>query len=727
MKPTLRLTLLAFASVASLSAQDTPPVDASAPVMLSEFHVEDTRDTGYHASNTVGGTRTATAIKDIPMAIDVLTSDFIRDIGSFELEDAVRYNASAVEGGTGADNTTFVIRGFETAFSLRNGFRRLELVDGVNIDRVEVVKGPASVLYGTIEPGGVVNYVTKRPTSKRQTVIATQAGSFGYYRAQIDHGGPLGTSGRFAYRLNTAYETRDSFRDHEESEKFVVAPVFNWRISERTNLLVDFEVIKRKGTRGSLYPVIRSVAKNVFQFSDLGRSFSANTPDSFADFNAYSFTAELEHRFNDWVTLRQAVSAYNRDRDIFGYGSGQAQDANPGNPALRNFRTLTRGSSRNYQANDNLFNQTELVFRYELFGGSFRTLTGYEWRRDEFEANSLVSNNAATGQPASWNLQDPSTWLWSNRGFDLFRLSSSSEQVNTVHGFYLSNQAAFMSNRLRLMLGLRHDSYENESLNVLNGATGGDDGSATTPQAGVLFRATPGAAFYVSYSESFRPLGGLRRNVDFSQSPYDPISGEGVEAGLKLDLLDGKVSANIAVFNIVQNNIPRNVTVPETDEREAFSANVQSGEETSEGFEFNINASPVRGLQFLGGYAYTDARTTSNVQQPELVGIELQNVPRHKATLWTRYSFQAGRLQGLNLGLGVIYVDERRALAATTDPLFMDEYTLLNASIGYNWRRGDRRYSLNVNADNLLDEFFYRNRFAPGEPLSVRGTFRVSF
>jgi outer membrane receptor protein involved in Fe transport len=245
---------------AGAAARRNPDDSSDGVVLLSEFQVSTSTDKGYRATNSISGTRLNTPIKDVPMPIEVITEDLIRDIGATSLREALTYSAGVVlesqsdfqqstevtkdqpYGSTASkEGTVIKLRGFVTSEALRNGFKRNSPSDALNISRVEVVRGPAALLYGTGNFGGIVNYISKKPSRTPGYEVRVAAGTEGFQRFEADATGPLGNVWNLAYRLTTSVDERDDWTDHKGRKTHVITPAFQFQPTARTNVLVEAE------------------------------------------------------------------------------------------------------------------------------------------------------------------------------------------------------------------------------------------------------------------------------------------------------------------------------------------------------------------------------------------------------------------------------------------------------------------------------------------------------
>ncbi|MES2696128.1 MAG: TonB-dependent receptor plug domain-containing protein, partial [Verrucomicrobiota bacterium] len=251
---TLRRTSCAALTLAAVAAQaqtnnPAPAAQASEDVItLSAFQVSTSADKGYRAGNSVSATRIDTPIKDLPFAVSAFTQQFITDIGARDLFDVVQYAPGVTSSGRefNAGNAVYTIRGFDQA-PQHNGFVGEGYVDTVSVERVEVVKGPASVLYGQVAPGGTVNYITKRPGAKASTTVNGQVGTDSFWRTSVDVNQPLAGKS-LLFRFNGAFENGIEYFEPGKQRTTVLAPVVTWRINDRVALTVDYQWFSRRET-----------------------------------------------------------------------------------------------------------------------------------------------------------------------------------------------------------------------------------------------------------------------------------------------------------------------------------------------------------------------------------------------------------------------------------------------------------------------------------------------
>ncbi|MBD2342621.1 TonB-dependent siderophore receptor [Anabaena subtropica] len=645
---------------------------------------------GYRVPNASTATKTDTPLRDIPQSIQVIPRQLLEDQNTTRIQDALE-NVSGINkrgnfGGT--DAGAYFIRGFSQSGNFRNGFRDSFFgtpVDIANIERIEVLKGPASVLYGQLEPGGIINVVTKQPLSTPYYAADFNVGNYAFYRSSVDLSGPLTADDSLLYRLNLAYQNAGSFRDFNFTERLLIAPVITWNISDRTSLTFDFEYLDNKfrfdrglsstGDRPTPIPISRFLG---YPFDGDGTTVSAVRA-------GYRF----EHKFSEDWQFRNALSissALETSRSAF----GQA-------PLLEDrFRRINVSNSEFVSENYTL--QTELTGKLNTGAIGHQLLFGLElWRFTETFASD-------GGQPAP-----PLDVFNPNYNVPLPQVSDP-EFLFTARasalGIYVQDQITLTDN-LKVLIGGRFDTTRFES--------DGDDRSnnAFSPRAGIVYQPIEPISLYASYSQSFNPVTFGRSRTD---TPFEPERGTQYEIGIKADITE-RLSATLAAFQITKSN----VLTPDPEDSD-FS--VQVGEQRSRGIELDVTGEILPGWRIITSYAYTDAITSRDNDIP--TGNRIFNVPQHAASLWTTYEVQQGSLQGLGLGLGLYYVGDRFADNQNTST--MVNYFRTDSAIYYkrdNWRLG-------LNIRNLFNTTYYetsqsRQIIYPGAPFTVIGSFSIQF
>jgi iron complex outermembrane receptor protein len=694
----------------TLDSEPTTPTLEEAQPLLEDEEIEIVvtgEQDGYFAPDATSATRTDTPLRDIPASIQVIPQQVIEEQQINQLEEALRNVSGITFGGdVGGRGDEFSIRGFEDAPVLRDGFRRYGSFESfpevANLERIEVLKGPASILYGEIQPGGLINLVSKKPLAEPFYEAEVQVGNWGFVRPRFDISGPLTSDGSLLYRLNGVYQTGDSFRGFdEEDRRFFISPVLTWRISDRTDLTVSLEYTDDER------PVDFGLPAFGDEVVDVDRDRIANNPDDTLTNKYLNVGYDFEHRFSENWTLRNAFrySSYEYNYNVVALTLGFDEETE----TVDNFWASQEGRDKNYAL------QTNLVGEFATGAIEHTLLFGVDLSHN----NERIFSIGDFVTPIPVNIFNPDYEQFVKPDEDTLPDFGGDEIETNRLGIYVQDQLSIFEN-LKLLLGLRYDTVEQETVNLPGLFTPSGEQTqnyeAWTPRVGIVYQPIEELSLYASYSRSFNP----NSATTVSGDPLEPEEGEGYEVGVKTELFDSRLSATLAYFDITKQNVA--VTDP------TFPlASIATGEQRSRGVELDVIGEVLPGWNIIAAYAYIDAEVTEDTNS-EIVGNRLFNVPKHSASLWTTYEIKRGDLQGLGFGVGFNYVGEREG---DLDNSFeVDSYFLTNAAIFY--RRDNWRFSLNFK--NLLDVDYIKaaenNRSSgnyPGEPFTVIGSVSVEF
>ncbi|MDF5737873.1 MULTISPECIES: TonB-dependent receptor domain-containing protein [unclassified Nostoc] len=432
-----------------------PSTQSDEPIELVVTGEQD----GYTVPDTSTATRTDTPLRDIPQSIQVIPQQVIRDQGITRITDATRnVSGTTIASGYGNLIGDVRVRGFYSGF-LRDGFASQPFfVDGGNIEQVEVLKGPASVLYGALEPGGIVNYVTKKPLSNPFYAVDLTAGSYDFYKSTIDLTGPLSNEKRLLYRLNVSYENSGSYRDFIDNDILFIAPVVTYQVSDSTDITLAYEYLNAKlGFDRGLQPVSA--------FLKVPINLNIAEPDDFQDNEEHRLNLTLNHRFNQNLRLRSGF-LYLSEK----YNSLVTQ---PGDLAADG-RTLTDRSYFGGSSDvDNYALQTDLIGDFKTGSIAHQVLLGLEWRK-RYQADQGIGGV----YEGSFDILNPA--------YGLPRIANPNsffEQTTTTTGIYLQDQVTLLPN-LKLLAGGRYDFVEYSSGDGQSAPTEFYD-SAFSPRIGI--------------------------------------------------------------------------------------------------------------------------------------------------------------------------------------------------------------------------------------------------
>ena len=650
-------------------------------------------DNDYNADNASTATRTDTPLRDIPQSIQVVPQQVIEDrntetiIESTETVSGVVYNGGFADAPTGS----VIIRGFSQAQQFRNGFRdtdRAGLSALGTVDRVEILKGPGSVLFGNLEPGGIINVVTKQPLREPFYELSFEAGNRNFFQPRADLSGPLNEDKSVLYRLIANYQTSDSFQEFANSDIVTVAPSLAFDIGERTKLSLNYEYINYDGDPPEDYSFLLSDG------SKPPRDFYLGYPDfSFRDFTTQKFGYTFSHEFSDRWQIRNNFSAAISDvEEAFAGPSSLVEDS---------FIEL-EASDREF-TKDNYYGNIDVLGEFDTGSVSHQVLFGFDINRveDSFTFDTAAVPNLDIDNP-NYDIPRPGN----------FAFAFADENFTTAYGLYLQDQIDILDN-VKLLVGGRFDwislRTEEEGIEIND-----QDDSAFSPRVGLVYQPSEQVALYTSFSRSFvQEIGSSLEGETF-----EPTRGTQYEIGIKTDLLENKLSATLAAYYIDKTN----VTTPDPIDPD-FS--IQTGEQRSQGIELDVNGEILPGWNVTAAYALTDAEVTEDNSIPE--GNRLTNVPENQASIWTTYELQQGSLAGLGFGLGLFYIGEREG---DLDNSFqLDDYLRTDAALYY------RRDRLNaaINFRNLFDADYFRASdggelfLFRGEPFTVVGSVSWEF
>ncbi len=769
-------------------AQPAPLQPAAAPsddiVVLSPFEVSSERGTGYRATNSISATRLDTPLQLVPVNVQVVTKDFLQDTAALNINDALQYQASVSQAENEREQGIFNIRGFTTNRVKRNGFTTYYVHDVGNTERVEVVKGPASLLYGEMEPGGVVNYITRRPGPVSTQSLQVTYGSNNHQRAVLEAGGPLADS-NFRYGVTASWLDDDRWTDDWGVRQTAANGVVQWFPWRGATLTLEAQYLRRReDLRSPVFVYNKANYDAWLQLPEATRNAivsggAADQPSEFVAVNATgtglvhsgrrpywtdvadmfprewntsagdldSDMEELALSFESPLGDRHVMRAIARTTatDLLWARSGSGSSRlGVGLDGLRGGATGARD-----QNNKDFFTQIDFVGQYAFDAVKLRWVAGWERSDGEFSGTTWDRGTGATAIPwiyfnpalartirnnelgfvAGQNTLSP-TFPERPLGDPFIRTVSDDAQDNLVNSFYGVLQANVLEDRLFVMGGVRREESDTTDTIFVSGANvlapptviENPSDKATVPQVGASLRLLPGLNVFGSYSESFRPQRGVGRDInnDFFKKP--PQKGEGVDFGLKFEVLDGRLSGTVSYFDITVTDIMGRTTPPGGG---AAYDIVIDGRQV-DGWEFD-GVWQQGGNQLIVSYAKVSGEGIGADAGQRITGL-----PEQRFAVWNKYSFQTGRLKGLFLGAGWSYTADR--VVSQGGPIFTEDgsYAVIDALVGYTTRIGGREVELRLNVKNLADEEYLYPGAAQanaywGDPRSLYLTARINF
>ncbi|WP_460501038.1 TonB-dependent siderophore receptor, partial [Hymenobacter agri] len=665
---------------------------------------------------------------DNPQATLTIERPVLEQQQALRLSDVLANVAGVyVMGATGGTQEEIASRGFAytSANTFKNGVRYNNgiMPEVSSLERMEVLKGSAAILYGNVAAGGILNLVTKKPQFERGGSVGLRLGSFGFVKPQFDVYGAVGGSQKVAYRLNGTWERADSYRDGVKSNRVYVNPSLLFRLSPKTDLVVEGDYLRDNRTPDF------GIGAVDYQISD-SRSRFLNTADATNATNQTSATATLTTRLNNSWQLR-AVGAFQRYANEL--QSASRPTANVIKPG-RNYGNWLRSLQRSETAENYYLAQLDLTGTFRTGGIGHTLLVGAD--ADQYNTNTLAY---ATQAFDSVNILNPGRQLGRPKGtasgYDALRYNTRTLGNTRRAGFYAQDLISLTSN-LKLLAGLRWSYQETPSdVYTYPAAHAAANGPATvrenrrydnafSPRVGLVFQPTKTTALFASYANSFAPQANTVTDNQGGSLPPSLI--DQFEVGIKNDLFKGALSANVTAYQIVNNNQAQVIQqylgngLNPSYNPNFPSAQELAGQVTSKGVEVDVQSRPVNGISLIAGYSYNNTAYTRSTLYAD--GSRLRYNPAHTANLSLFYSFanvfaNNALLRGLSAGATGYYVGDRVAgrnprllydkdgnlLTDTNKYLRVPNYFLFDASLGYTYDR----FSVRLKLANLLNELSY--------------------
>ncbi len=706
------VSLCLLHALPSLALAETP-VTPSASIELGAVNIEaDASDwqtadgpvQGYKAERSASATRTDTALHETPQSVSVVPRDVLKDTSATRLQEGLDY-----AGGVGRANnfggqglTTLTVRGFTTGEFYRNGFPinrgYPNAPDANTVERLEVIRGPASTLYGRGDPGGTFNIVSKQPQLDDKVTVGSQIDDQGLRRATLDATGALTQDGALAYRLNVLGEGGESFRDDVDSERYGVTPVLSWQVDDATRIVFEGDFMRNN------HPLDRGLTRLPRQAGTASRDTNVWEKGSDNLLHNDNDMAQLrfEHRLDDDWTLAGGLQW------LDGSLKGNAVEANglqaDGRTLGRNFnyREL-EWTSRDYQLN--------LTGHFDTAGLSHTLLTGLEY--EDYDYSSIILRSAGGAAAYPVDLFNP---VLGQPRPALTRTTTHDRENLKTWAAFVQDQVA-LTERLKALAGVRFERFEHDYDDKLSNARDFSNGqNGVTPRVGLMYDLTETLALYGTASRSFKPNSG----TSLQGGGFDPEKGKSYEIGLKWESLDRRLSVDAAVYHTVKENV---LTRDPNDPTGTYS--VAAGEVRSRGFDLNIAGNITPEWRMIGGYAYVDAEVTRDNTLAR--GTRLANIPRNTFSLLNTYEFQEGAAKGLGLGVGFKHVDDRAGQTAVST-YTMDQYSVVDLLSFYTVNEHVR---LNLDVKNVFntryDEGAFNTYVYPGAPRTVQAGVSYTF
>ncbi|MEI7432379.1 MAG: TonB-dependent siderophore receptor, partial [Betaproteobacteria bacterium] len=639
---------------------------------------------------------------ETPLAIQVVPQQVLQDQQVLTLDQAL-VNVSGVRSVNNPYQTkggqVFYLRGFFARSALRNG-AWLSDEDGYgglgsqtmsNVERVEVMKGPAAILYGRVEPGGIVNIVTKKPKDTPYYSLEQMAGSWDHYVTNAEATGPLNEDKTLLFRVNASYDTQGSWQDAVNSQNTFIAPTLQWKISPQTQVTLEAEYSHNPTAENMLYVPFDSAT---------GQHVPVSRTQNVQHFTTISDKSLLElnwsHEFNDDWKISQRIAHNQAKYTVDGYYANWFVTTHLGDAWTAD---MIRLGVDNQTTTDAI--ELNLLGHFDTAGFKHNLLLGADYHSFNNEQMQRASNLA--GPVFTQNLLAPTTP--SGLTFDSTAYYSSGFK-DTHNGVYVQDQIK-LPHGIDILAGLRWQKMQlgRDGRAQVGTGLGGDDSisstpesdfEAVTPRIGLVWQAREGLSFYANYAENFGPNTGK----DYLGATLKPQSAKQYEIGEKTELFGGKLTSSLALFELTKTDMGAPDLIH--DPAGLFGYQVTVGEIRSRGVEFDIQGEVQTGWNVIASYTYTDivvSKTTAGSGYVE--GNRMPNVPRNMINLFTTYELKGERLHGWKIGGGVTAYDSATDQANTFET---PGYAVANAMASYEMKAGGKKTTLQLNINNLFDK-----------------------
>ena len=772
------------------NAQTAPaanPANKSAPediYELPQFTVVSDGDQGWTAASSMSGTRTNVPIKDLPRSVQVLTSEFLADIGADTMSDAAAFMTGVTSQGKQDavfDNNTLTLRGMRQNRHYRDGVKEGfvgMISDNASVDRIEVLRGPSSLLAGVSEPGGMVNQISKRPKTKDQTSLKLSYGSWDYYRAEIDVSKNI--TPKLALRAVGAIQNTSTWRQWEGSDRRVGYLAATYKLSRNTIInaraeAIDYDATVAPAGLGIRIPTTASAtsataAPTVGQYtfgyvpeSIAPWEFSPYGPNNLRNQEVYRVSGDVQHQFNGTFSARVFTSwSKSERRDQRLSGSASTIIARFVDPALGNVAgnvvpdEIRWAATKDDEKWDIWTFQGDFRGAFEYWGLKHEALLGAEriesrnWRNRADTPNSTstsLGTAVSTNTNALTRFKFPTSsvgalaWgsvqpAWSEMR-DLTRYSSPNsyiDQTLTRYAFSFTNVISTKNDQWHALLGARKDHGVNSALSGTSIGTAVAQAlpveKATSETVGLLFRPWGSFSVYASYSSSFS---GVPTGIDvYGALLTKPESGASREAGIKSSFLQDKLSFEAAVFQLDRKNARRQLSDAEIiavlGSLPSGARSIQDNGEASKGYEASILYRPIKSYQVSANFTYVNTSLVAP-DKPLSNGGPISGRPRSNGSIFHKYSVQSGVFKNLSLNNGIIWVDGYRPDAVSNGVVthYMPSYIRLDFGVAYQCNLFGQSCTLTANVRNAGNDKYWEGLQTKGDLRSYRVSVSTRF
>lgn len=682
---------------------------------LAEVVVEGHKTNKYAQKESAYVSKMPLSDIENPQVFNSIGSELLEDQVVTNFNDALK-NAPGISllwepTGRGNDGAGyFSIRGFAVQPTMLNALPALTngSPDLANTERIEVIKGPSGTLYGSslISYGGLINIVTKKPFSTFRGNVSYTAGSYGQNRVTVDVNTPLSSEKDINLRVNGAYHTQNSYQDAGFRRSFFVAPSLSYQVNDKLSFLVNAEIYNGRSTNQTMLFLDRGAPLRVHNMEELDydhkRSYTSN--DLYIDNPTYSLQAQMNYKLSDHWTSQTAFSNSSAKSDGYYSYLYEGTQYTPLTEGIVLARYINKQKSETVGTDI----QQNFIGDFKIGSMRNRVVAGIDYLQTNVNNNSTpyiqngmvyIGSDLQGFNEQVLGITDPAGYtddsgVLTQAGTDALLAESQitpNKTVQEIFSVYASDVINILP-ELSAMASLRVDRFWDDTYNQ----------TSFSPKFGLVYQPVlDKVSVFANYMDGFTnvaPQTIVTEGVTSVES-FKPEHANQLEFGTKLNLFDDKLTATLSYYDIKVTDRTLRVDI---DANNYFYT--QDGEQRSKGFEANINANPVRGLNLIAGYSYNDSRLEEGAadfkgRRPEEAG------PVNMANFWAGYQFTGGRLEGFGLGFGGNYAGENKIMNRNTTGVFtVPEYTVLNASAFY----GTRDFRITLKLDNITDEEYYK-------------------
>lgn len=714
----------------------------------------------YNSDYSFSATKIAIKNKELPQAMSTVTKELIADRGAFQLADAVKI-ASGVS--PSSFYNQYNIRGISQneEGQIINGMRTRQFYFlqplTTNIERVEVLKGPASVTFSSVDPGGSINMVTKKPLAQKRKEVSLAAGSFSTIRGAMDFTGPLNESKTLLYRLNGAYQEARSYRDLVGNKSVLISPSFSYIPNSSTSVNVEMIFSNMSGNLDRGQPIFGAVAGKT-NLNSTPISLNLGASNDFFKSKELMLMANLSHKFTEKISFNASYMKQTWTEDLQEHRTTNAFASDITGAQVTSLVQMQLVQRKQFWNTDNL--NAYFNFNFDWGKTAHKLLIGYDlqdWHKlkgggqnaargfllkDGSVASSFVVANAANYQTVSiggktlprpnvnyFDLSNPSYTVRNLNDYTMNSRVAVPSALTTTNAIYVQEQLKI--GRFSALLSLRNEWFEDiTNYNAPNEAS--FKNTALIPRIGLTYEVNKNINVYATYLEGYQPQSntvtlmpstGAFFWTAASAAQFKPLISDLKELGMKADLLGKRFTLNMAMYEINQKNILMSANDPTKPD-----LLVQRGADRSRGFETDLAGYILPNWQINASYSFIDAKIMADANEA-LVGQRKENVAKHSGNLWTRYNFEGlSKLKDLGIGVGMNAQGSR--IPWFSRAFEVPAFTTFDAAVYYTPSKSNVQIALNAN--NLFDKTYWLGaqnytRLFPGAPRNFMLTATYKF